>query len=121
MVIFNTKNTIHFRKFYSHWLLVLVMSISFQVSSSEINAEQVSAKNTSELNVGSSLIQHNKLNINQASFEQLIAIKGLGKIKAQAILDHIKQYGKFVSIDELIEVKGVGEKMVEKIKPHITI
>jgi len=62
-----------------------------------------------------------KVNINTATAEELQAIKGIGQVKAEAIVKDRKQNGKFNSIDDLARVKGIGEKTVKKIKNEITI
>ena len=62
-----------------------------------------------------------KVNINTATAEELQAIKGIGQVKAEAIVKDRKKNGKFNSIDDLARVKGIGEKTVKKIKNEITI
>ena len=62
-----------------------------------------------------------KININDASAEQLEAIPGVGLKKAQAIVDYRSKNGKFSSIDDLVKVKGIGQKMMDKMKGLVTI
>ncbi len=61
-----------------------------------------------------------KVSINTASLEQLDAIPGLGKKKAQAVLDHIAQYGPIQSQADLTKVKGIGDKLAAKIGPYLS-
>lgn len=61
-----------------------------------------------------------KLKLNQASVEQLTAIPGLGKVKAQAILDHISEHGEIKSQAELTKVKGIGEKLAAKVAEYVS-
>ncbi|OFI34283.1 hypothetical protein BFC17_21415 [Alteromonas lipolytica] len=55
------------------------------------------------------------LNINTASLEQLMALPGIGKSKAAAIIQYREAQGPFTSIDDLINVKGIGHKMLAKL------
>lgn len=61
-----------------------------------------------------------KLKLNQASVEQLTAIPGLGKVKAQAILDHISEHGEIKSQTELTKVKGIGDKLAAKVAEYVS-
>ena len=96
-------------------LLILIINT---LLSSHVNAKDEVETATQDPNTKIIL---DKININEASLQQLTNIKGLGKVKAQAILEYIDANGKFVSIDELLEVRGVGNKLIEKIRNKITI
>ncbi|MCS4307465.1 competence protein ComEA [Rheinheimera pacifica] len=61
-----------------------------------------------------------KVNINNATLEQLEAIPGLGKKKAQAVLDHIAENGPIKDQAQLTQVKGIGDKLAAKIGPYLS-
>lgn len=61
------------------------------------------------------------ININTASAAQLMEIKGIGEVKAAAIIRYREENGGFKSIDEILNVKGIGEKTFEKICGQITV
>ena len=61
------------------------------------------------------------ININTCTKEDLLNIKGLGEIKAAAIIDYRNSHGLFNSIEEIMDVHGIGESTFEKIKEYITI
>lgn len=61
-----------------------------------------------------------KLALNQASVEQLTAIPGLGKVKAEAIVAYIAEYGAISSEAELTKVKGVGEKLAARVAQYVS-
>ncbi|MBI3248881.1 MAG: helix-hairpin-helix domain-containing protein [Deltaproteobacteria bacterium] len=62
-----------------------------------------------------------KVNINTADEAGLTSLKGIGKVKAQAILDYRQKNGSFKTVDDLAKVKGIGEKTVAKLKEHLTV
>ncbi|MDE2437721.1 MAG: helix-hairpin-helix domain-containing protein [Sphingomonadales bacterium] len=61
------------------------------------------------------------VNINTATKEELDALKGIGPVKAQAIVDYRKEHGPFKSVDELKNVKGIGDKTLESLKSDVTV
>lgn len=79
--------------------------------------------NTKDANVltKAHAVEHSgqKLNINNATLQQLEAIPGLGKSKAQAVLDYIASNGQIKNSSELTQVKGIGNKLADKISPYI--
>lgn len=67
-------------------------------------------------------ISTNKLvNINTAGVKELSTLTGIGKAKAQKIIDYREANGGFKSIDEIMKVKGIGKATYEKFKANITI
>lgn len=60
------------------------------------------------------------LNINTASVEELTQLSGVGRSKAEAIVNY-RQAHPFKAVSELAEVKGIGPKMLEKLQNHLTI
>jgi competence protein ComEA len=62
-----------------------------------------------------------KVNINTADETGLMSLKGVGKTKAQAIIDYRQKNGPFKTIDDLARVKGIGEKTVGNLKDQITV
>ena len=62
-----------------------------------------------------------RIDLNAATAEELCTLKGIGPVKAQAILDYRDAYGGFVSVEELLEVKGIGESTYAKIKDYLYI
>ncbi len=56
------------------------------------------------------------LDINTASKDELVKVKGIGEKKAERIIAYREEHGEFKSVDELKNVKGIGNKIVEIIK-----
>jgi competence protein ComEA len=62
-----------------------------------------------------------KININQATADDLEKLPGIGASKAKAIIAYRKQSNLFKSLEELMNVKGIGPKIYEKIKGHLEL
>lgn len=61
------------------------------------------------------------INLNTATFLELEKIKGIGPVKAKAIMDYRRQHGDFNTVDELDNVKGIGESTVAKLKQQLFV
>lgn len=58
--------------------------------------------------------QVERININLADVEQLVLLKGVGKKKAQAIVEFRLKNGNFSSIEDLQNVKGIGDNVIKE-------
>lgn len=62
------------------------------------------------------------ININTATADELAAfLPGIGKTKANRIVDYRETAGGFDSVEELLCVKGIGEKTLENIRPYCRV
>jgi len=61
-----------------------------------------------------------KININTAIMQELYSLRGIGQIKALAIIEYRKKHF-FKTIEEIMNVKGIGKKTFEKIKDEIEV
>ena len=57
------------------------------------------------------------VNINTASKEELMSLKGIGEAKAQAIIDARP----FKMPEDMKNVKGISDKIYERIKAEIVV
>ncbi|NMH64429.1 ComEA family DNA-binding protein [Shewanella salipaludis] len=55
-----------------------------------------------------------KVNINTASVDELQGLKGIGEVKAKAIIAYREKHGNFKSAQELANVSGIGPKLIEQ-------
>ena len=96
-------------------------------TSSTNNKEETAVNNTTkennESNNKSSESQESTeiININTATKEDLLKIKGIGETKADKIILYRKEKGLFNCIEEIKNVSGIGETIFEKIKDYIRV
>ncbi len=98
-------------------LLSCILPLSFQAHSAEktANSQPAVEQSAQVANVPA-------INLNTADAATLEAeLAGVGKAKAQAIIDHRTSNGPFASVDELLEVKGIGPAILEKNRARLSI
>lgn len=61
------------------------------------------------------------VNLNKASAEELMSLKGIGPKTAERIIAYRQEQGPFQTIDQLVMVKGIGNAKFEKLKDQITV
>ena len=76
-------------------------------SKAEETADAADSENSSEL-----------ININTAPASEL---KGIGEVKAAAIVEYRRINGNFKTVQDIMNVSGIGEKTFEKIRSQITV
>jgi len=95
-------------------LCFLLSTITFSTMSLADSVPTESSKQTQA--------QVEQVNINTASAEQLTKVlNGIGKSKAQKIIEYREKFGPFVSIEQLKEVSGIGQATLDKNAGKITL
>ncbi len=61
-----------------------------------------------------------KVNINEASADELEQVDGIGERTAQSIVDYRGKHGRFSSVDELDDVQGIGDSTLRRIRGRLT-
>jgi competence protein ComEA len=61
------------------------------------------------------------VDLNSASEADLQKVKGIGPVKAKAIVDYRGKNGPFKSVDELDKVKGFGPGTLKQIRNDVTV
>lgn len=84
---------------------VQTTGLSKELGQGKAGAEEVSAK----------------VNINTASREELMTLKGVGGSRADDIIAYREAHGAFQKIEDIMKVSGIKEASFEKIKEDITV
>lgn len=79
-------------------------------SKAEETADAADSENSSEL-----------INTNTAPASELVKLKGIGEVKAAAIVEYRRINGNFKTVQDIMNVSGIGEKTFEKIRGQITV
>lgn len=62
-----------------------------------------------------------RVNLNTATKEELMTLKGVGQAKAESILEYRDTHGAFQAAEEIMNIPGIKEGAFEKIKDDITV
>ena len=96
-----------------------------EISSADYKNQTISAENGPTGGSGSAIPDTakatGKVNINTADVESLMSLKGIGAVKANAVIAYRQQNGPFKSIEEIMNVKGIKKATFEKIKDSISV
>ena len=86
-------------------------------NNTKTNESKASAKKSSSF----SKKENGKININKASKDQLMTLKGVGNSTADKIIEYRNKEGGFKKTEQLLEVSGIGESKFNKIKDNIIL
>ena len=61
------------------------------------------------------------LDLNTASYDELVSVRGIGPALAARILDYRTARGSFTRVEELLEVEGIGAKSLTVLRKYFTL
>ena len=62
-----------------------------------------------------------RVNLNQASMEELMTLPGIGQTKAAGIIAYREKMGGFSSVEEVMQVEGIKEGVFNRMKDNIKV
>ena len=86
----------------------------------EIEKKIVCPDNDNDACLKNSDTKIGKVNINNASLEELSSLTGIGEGKAKKIIEY-REKNKFEKVDDIKNVSGIGDSLYEKIKDDIEV
>lgn len=92
--------------------------IEKQVEEKCVQPSEDSLKNDACINSSSG---NGKININNASVDELKNLTGIGEKKAKDIISYRDKNGSFNTIEDIMKVNGIGESAFAQIKEDITV
>lgn len=116
----------NFRKEEKILLLIAIVIIGVIVGYNafyiaEPQQEMVVYVDTKEESYIVSSPQNERININTATKEELVSLKGIGDIIADRIISYREENGLFAQTSDIMQVKGIGEGVYEEIESQITV
>ncbi|NKC69103.1 helix-hairpin-helix domain-containing protein [Vagococcus fluvialis] len=95
------------------------MVIYIPVEGEELSETVIAGTNSNTANISKD--EEGKVNLNQATKEELMTLSGVGDKKAEKIIEYREENGSFKTIEDLKNVNGFGEKSFESLEKYISI
>lgn len=95
------------------------MVIYIPVEGEELSEKVIAGSNSNTANISKD--EDGKVNLNQATKEELMTLSGVGEKKAEKIIEYREENGSFKTIEDLKNVNGFGEKSFESLEKYISI
>ncbi|WP_333646003.1 helix-hairpin-helix domain-containing protein [Lacrimispora sp.] len=86
-----------------------------------LSQEEARAGGTLSAVPGAASQQKSKINLNTATKEQLMTLRGVGEAKAADIIKYRESHGGFQKIEDIMKISGIKEAAFQKIKDDITV
>jgi len=103
------------------WLVAGCVKRSYNPETFGANAAIRESGTSTATNSASDSKSPSRININNASADELEKLPGIGKGLAERIIDHREKFGPFRKPEHLIIVRGISDKRFRALQDLITI
>ena len=79
-----------------------------------------SAPQTSATTAASTAVSRFAVDINSASYEELMGVRGMREGLADAIVQDRAENGRYDSVEDITRISGVGPVTLERLRPYLT-
>lgn len=103
---------------------ILLCGLLFGLNHSFSTANTEAVNSNQDVLIESQSHSDNKiiLDLNNVTAEELqLNLDGIGKNKAQKIIEYREKYGPFISVNQLLEVQGIGSSLLEHNRDKLKI
>ncbi len=100
-------------------LLVIAAGILFETVRAP-DLYPVSSPQTDPTTAVSTSVSRFAVNINEATVEELMGVRGITEDLARRIVDDRNENGRFETTEDLMRVQGIGAKTYEQLRPYLT-
>lgn len=85
------------------------------------DGEQIYIPSKKELQEKTGSSEISKLNINSCTMDELTTLPGIGKSKAESIIQYREEHGYFKSVEEIKNIQGIKDGVYNKIIDYIVV
>ena len=61
------------------------------------------------------------INLNTATYEELMSIDGIGEARASAILEYRDYIGKYTSVEQIKDIEGISDEIYNDVAGYLTV
>lgn len=114
--LFHGIKRIFMKNLFTAIIVIAALNVAYIPFSYASGFEKPNAQKTGHVESNTS-----KISLNDANYEQLLSLKGIGKKKAEAIISYRQEVGSFSEIEELLLVSGIGKKVIQENEDRLVL